>query len=233
MLPPTDYDQAITIFSPDGRLYQVEYALELVKRGAPIVGVSATDGAVLAANDALESRLEDRNFSRKIFQIDDHIGAAIAGLSSDARILIDRARLICQQNRLLYDEVVDVTTLVLNLGDLYQTYTQYAGVRPFGVSIIMAGVDVTGSRIAFIDPTGSYKRYKAVAVGRKNDEAIKHLEEGYRDNFQLDDAVRLAVAAVMIASEGKVSAEDVSVAVIPEKNRSFTMLSVNEVEKYV
>lgn len=233
MLPPRDYDEAITIFSPEGRLYQVEYALELVKRGAPIVGVSSPEGAVLAANETPESSLEDPNLSRKIFQIDDHIGAAIAGLSSDARVLIDQARLISQRNRLIYDEPIDIELITTRIGDLAQVYTQYAGARPFGVSIIIAGVDKTGPRVFTNDPTGSSRGYLATAVGRKSEEANKLLMERYRERLQLDEAIGLAVEAVKTASEGGVTPDVVKVAIIPAKTRTFRRLTLREVEKHL
>ena len=233
MLSPRDYDSAITIFSPEGRLYQVEYALELVKRGAPIVGVSSPGGAVLAANETPESRLEDPVYFRKIFQLDDHVGAAIAGLSSDARVLIGQARLFCQSNRLLYDEAVDIEVLTRRIGDLAQVYTQHAGVRPFGVSMIIAGVDGSGPRVLTTDPSGSYRGYRATAVGRKSDEANRLLEERYRGDLTLDEAVALAVEAVAAASEGKVTADVVKAAVIPADTRTFRRLTDQEIQKHL
>ena len=230
---PRAYDRAITIFSPEGRLYQVEYALELVKRGAPIVGVSSPEGAVLAANETTENRLEDPEYFRKIFQLDDHVGTAIAGLSSDARVLISQARLFCQSNRLLYDEAVDIEVLTRRIGDLAQVYTQHAGVRPFGVSMIIAGVDRTSCRVLTTDPSGSYRGYKATAVGRKSDDANKLLDERYKEGIPLDDAISLAVAAVKAASEGEVTAKVVKVAVIPADTRTFRRLTDDEVEKYL
>jgi proteasome alpha subunit len=230
---PRAYDRAITIFSPEGRLYQVEYALELVKRGAPIVGVYSPEGAVLAANETPESRLEDPEYFRKIFQFDDHVGAAIAGLSSDARVLIGQARIFCQSNKLLYDEPVDVEVLTRRLGDLYQVYTQHAGVRPFGVSLIIAGVDQTGCRVLTTDPSGSYRGYRATAVGRKSEEANKLLEERYRDGVTLDEAVGLAVEAVRVASEGEVTSRVVKAAVVPTATRTFRRLTDDEVDKHL
>ncbi|KON29298.1 hypothetical protein AC482_06865 [miscellaneous Crenarchaeota group-15 archaeon DG-45] len=230
---PRAYDRAITIFSPEGRLYQVEYALELVKRGAPIVGVSSPEGAVLAANETPESRLENPEYFRKIFQLDEHVGSAIAGLSSDARVLISQARLFCQSNKLLYDEAVDVEALTRRIGDLAQVYTQHAGVRPFGVSMIISGVDRVGGRVLTTDPSGSYRGYKATAVGRKSDEANRLLEERYKEGISLDEAIGLAVEAVRAASEGDVTSSVVKVAVIPADTRIFRRLSDEEVEKHL
>jgi proteasome alpha subunit len=230
---PRAYDRAITIFSPEGRLYQVEYALELVKRGAPVVGVACSEGAVLAANETPESDLEDPEYFRKIYQLDDHVASAIAGLSSDARVLIDQARVYCQSNKLLYDEPVDIEVLARRLGDLAQVYTQHAGVRPFGVSMIIAGYDATGSRVLTTDPSGAYRGFKATAVGRKNEEANRLLEEKYRDDMSLDEAVKLAIDAVNVASDIPVTSKTVKVAVIPAETKTFKRLTEEEVDKHL
>jgi proteasome alpha subunit len=230
---PRAYDRAITIFSPEGRLYQVEYALELVKRGAPIVGISSPEGVVIVANETPESRLEDPEYFRKIFEIDEHIGAAISGLSSDARVLINQARVYCQSNRLLYDEPVDLENLAKNIGDQNQRYTQNAGVRPFGITIIFAGVDSTGNHIFTVDPSGSYRGYYATAVGRKSEEANKMLEEQYRISMNMDEAIALAVDTVKMASEGLLSKKTCKVAFISKDTKAFLRLSESDVEKYL
>jgi len=226
---PRAYDRAITIFSPEGRLYQVEYALELVKRGAPIVGVSCPQGAIIAANETPESDLEDPEYFRKIYQLDDHVASAIAGLSSDARVLIEQARVYCQSNKLLYDEPLDIEVLARRLGDLAQVYTQHAGVRPFGVSMILAGVDATGSKVLTTDPSGAFRGFKATAVGRKSEEANKLLEEKYVDGMSLDEAAKLAVDAVKVASDMEVTAKNVKLATISSDTLAFRRLSEEEV----
>ena len=233
MFMPRAYDRAITIFSPEGRLYQVEYALELVKRGAPVVGVACPEGVVLAANETPESDLEDPDYFRKIYQLDDHVASAIAGLSSDARVLIDQARVFCQSNKFLYDEPVDIEVLARRLGDLAQVYTQHAGVRPFGVSMIIAGYDATGSRVLTTDPSGAYRGFKATAVGRKNDEANKLLEEKFRSDLTLDEAIKLAIEAVKVASDQEITSKTVKVAVIPMDTKVFKRLTVEETEGYL
>jgi len=230
---PRAYDRAITIFSPEGRLYQVEYALELVNQGAPIVGVSSPEGVALAANETPESRLEDPRFFMKIFQLDDHVGTAVAGLISDARVLIEQSRVYCQNNRLLYDEPVDLESLAKRIGDQAQVYTQHAGVRPYGVSMILAGIDTTGSRVFMVNPSGSYRGYKAVAVGRKNKVGNKLLEDEYNPEFTLDEAISLSVQAVKAASDENVTAKIVKVAVIPADTKIFRKLSESDVERYL
>ncbi len=233
MFMPRAYDRAITIFSPEGRLYQVEYALELVKRGAPIVGVTSPEGVVLAANETPLNTLEDPKYFEKIFQLDTHVATAIAGLSSDARVLISQSRVFCQSNRLLYDEPVDIEILTRRMGDQAQVYTQHAGARPFGVSMIIAGVDGTGSRVFTADPSGSYRGYKATAVGRKSEEANKLLEEKFRPDLTLDEAISLAVETVKHASEGEITSKNCKVAVIPKETRAFRRLAEDEVQKHL
>jgi proteasome alpha subunit len=230
---PRAYDRAITIFSPEGRLYQVEYALELVKRGAPIVGVSCLEGVVLSANETPESNLEDPAYFRKIYELDDHVAAAISGLSSDARVLIGQSRVYCQSNKLLYDEPVEVEILARRIGDMAQVYTQHAGVRPFGVSTILAGVDNSGSRIMTTDPSGAYRGYKAIGVGRKSEDANNYLEQNYRDDLTIDAAIHLAIEAVKKASGDDILSSNIKVAIVPVKTKIFKRLSQKEVEQYM
>ncbi|MGD2200520.1 MAG: archaeal proteasome endopeptidase complex subunit alpha [Candidatus Bathyarchaeota archaeon] len=233
MMRSNQYDAAITIFSPEGRLYQVEYALELVKRGAPIVGVFSTEGVVLAANESPDSPLEDPDYFRKIFQIDEHVGTAIAGLSSDARALIDQGRTFCQSNRLLYDEAADIEGLVEDLSGRIQIYTQHGGIRPFGVSMLVAGVDVTGPKLLTTDPSGSYRGYMARALGRNADQANELLDEKYIEGLSLDDAIRLAIEAVNVASGGDLTVKNTKVAVVPAKTKVMKRLPEEVVTKYM
>ncbi|RLG94230.1 proteasome subunit alpha [Candidatus Bathyarchaeota archaeon] len=233
MMRSNQYDAAITIFSPEGRLYQVEYALELVKRGAPIVGVYSPEGVILAADETPESTLDDPNYLKKIFQFDDHVGAAIAGLSSDARVLMGQGRVFCQSNRLLYDEPADIEALIGTLSSRIQVYTQHGGIRPFGVSLIVAGVDTTGPKLMTTDPSGSYRGYKARALGKNAEKANTLLDEKYMDGLSLDDATRLGIEAVDAASGGKVTPATVKVAVIPSETQVFKRLSEEEITKYM
>ncbi len=233
MFMPRAYDRAITIFSPEGRLYQVEYALELVKRGAPIVGVYSPEGVVLAADETPESTLEDPNYLKKIFQFDDHLGAAIAGLSSDARVLLGQGRVFCQSNKLLYDEPADVESLVGTLSDRMQVYTQHGGIRPFGVSLIIAGVDSTGPKLLTTDPSGSYRGYKARALGRNAEQANSLLDEKYVEGLSLDEAIRLGIEAVEAGSGRDLTPAAIKVAVIPTETRLLKRLSEEVVAKYM
>lgn len=228
-----EYDEAITIFSPEGRIYQVEYALELVKRGAPVAGVVTKEGVVLAAVEVLRSSLEDPRFSKKIYELDDHVATAISGNSPDARVLVREARLVCQGHRLTYDEPIGIESLTSSLGDLLQQYTQNAGVRPFGVSMIISGIDVTGCRMLSIDPSGSYRGYKATALGMNNEKARELLEKKYREDMKLDEAIRLSVEAIRTAYQNELKAENINISVITAASKVFKKLEDEEIKKYL
>ena len=181
------YDRAITVFSPDGRLYQVEYAIETVKRGALAIGIKTKEGVVIAVEEK-PRRLQISTTPQKIFQVDYHIGAAAAGYIPDARAQVDNARFFSQSNKLVYDEAVEVETVAKHLADQCQQYTQYAGARPLGVSLIIGGIDSTGSSLYLTDPSGSYVLYDAVAIGASSDIATEFLEKNSSKDLSLDDS---------------------------------------------
>ena len=227
------YDLAITVFSPDGRLFQVEYALETVKRGSTVLGIACPEGVVLAAEEKLTSKLQDPNFHWKIFQIDEHVGAAISGLSSDARVLIDQARVQAQINKLSYDEPIDVEILTKQIGDIQQMYTQNGGVRPFGVSIIFGGVDNSGSKVFQTDPSGSCWGYKAVALGIGSDTAREVLEAKYIDGMSLNQAIMLAIECLSKIIEGKLNPQNIMITTIPTSTKKFQHLTNDEVAEFI
>ena len=230
---PGAYDRAITVFSPDGRLFQVEYALETVYRGSTIVGIMCPEGVVIGAEEKVESRLQNPNFSQKIYEVDEHIGAAVVGLSSDARVLIDEARVFAQSSRLMYDEPVDVEMVAKRIGDIKQLYTQHGGVRPFGVSIIFAGVDKRGSQLFTTDPSGTYRAYKAVAIGVGREAAENILREEYRDDLTLEEAIKLGVKCLLKSIQARGEQPIIKIAIVPASTKRFRVLADEEVEKYV
>jgi proteasome alpha subunit len=229
---PGAYDRAITVFSPDGRLFQVEYAMELVNRGATILGIQTADGLVLGSEENIEV-LEEAEYSWKIFRVDDHIGAAIVGLSSDARILIDQARIYAQSNKLTYDEPIDIEVVTKRICDIQQMYTQHAGVRPFGVSIIFGGVDKTGPRVFGTHPSGTYRGYKATALGAGRDTVLNILKEEYKEEMNLESTTKLAVKCLVKALEARQLPARIKIAIIPAKTKKMEMLSDNTLEDYM
>jgi proteasome alpha subunit len=229
---PGAYDRAITVFSPDGRLFQVEYALETVNRGATILGIACSEGAVLGAEERIENKLQDPDFTLKLFEVDDHLGAAVVGLSSDARLLIDQARVYAQSNRLMYDEPIDVEIVTKRIGDIKQLYTQHAGVRPFGVSIIFGGVDKTGNKIFATHPSGSYRGYKAVAVGIGRETVENVLKEEYKEDMDLESTIKLTIKCLMKSFKTREETPRIKITVIPSATKKLRILSEKEVETY-
>jgi proteasome alpha subunit len=229
---PGAYDRAITVFSPDGRLFQVEYAMELVNRGATIMGIQCPEGVVLGSEENIEP-LEEAEYSWKIFKVDDHVGAAIVGLSSDARILIDQARIYAQSNKLTYDEPIDVEVVTKRICDIQQMYTQHAGVRPFGVSLIFGGVDKTGSHVFGTHPSGTYRGYKATALGAGRETVLAVLKDEYRDNLSLEENTKLTVKCLIKALEARQLPPRIKIAVIPTETKQLQMLADDKIEGYI
>lgn len=229
---PQAYDRAITVFSPDGRLFQVEYAKEAVRRGATAVGVTCQDAVVLVAYKNIVSGLLVTESMKKVYKIDDHIAATASGLVADARRLVDIARLEAQKHKLQYNEPADVETITKHLSDLAQIYTQYGGIRPFGVSLLVAGVD-TAPRLFEAEPSGALTGYKATAIGSGKKEAESFFEKEYKDNMKVDDAIALAVKALKKSEEVKLKPETVDIAIATMASKSFKMLEPNDVAKYL
>jgi proteasome alpha subunit len=229
---PGAYDRAITVFSPDGRLFQVEYAMELVNRGATIMGIQCAEGVVLGSEENIEP-LEEAEYSWKIFKVDEHVGAAIVGLSSDARILIDQARIYAQSNKLTYDEPMDVEVVTKRICDIQQMYTQHAGVRPFGVSIIFGGVDKTGSHVFGTHPSGTYRGYKATALGAGRETVLAVLKDDYRENLSLEENTKLTVKCLIKALEARQLPPRIKIAIIPTSTKQLQMLADEKIESYI
>ncbi|OIO28770.1 proteasome endopeptidase complex, archaeal, alpha subunit [Candidatus Micrarchaeota archaeon CG_4_10_14_0_2_um_filter_60_11] len=232
MYPPSQaaYDRAITVFSPDGRLFQVEYAREAVRTGATSIGVVCRDGIVLVAHKRITSPLAVSASHEKIFQIDAHIAASSSGLVADARRLVDTARLEAQKHRLTYDEEIPIELLAKNIGDHIQFFTQYAGVRPYGVSLLIAGAD--GDLHLFeTDPSGALFEYKACAIGSGKKAAEEFLKKEYKDGITTDEGVRLALKALRKVVEEKLDAGLVDIAVISAGEKRVHALSEAEISK--
>jgi proteasome alpha subunit len=225
------YDRAITVFSPDGRLYQVEYAIETVRRGTLAIGIRCKDGVVLAVEEK-SRKLQLSDVTQKIFQVDDHIGVAAAGYIPDARTQVDHARFFAQSNRLIYDEPVDVEGVAKNLADMAQQYTQYAGVRPFGVALILAGVDKSGSSLFLTDPSGTYIGYNAIAIGAGSDQVNEFLEKSYRSDTDIKDAAVLAIESIYLVSEDKTGIRHIKMATIDYRTKSMRKIEEQDIEKY-
>ena len=229
---PQAYDRAITVFSPDGRLFQVEYAKEAVRRGATAIGLITNEGVVLVAHKAIANPLLLSEYMKKIFPIDGHIAATASGLVADARRLVDISRVEAQRHKMTYGEEVSVETIAKHISDLMQLYTQYGGLRPFGVSLLLAGID-TEPRLFETEPSGALSGYKAAAIGSGKKEVEEFFEKEYRPNMSIDEVIMLALKALRKTTEQKLRSDNVDISIITRKTKMFETLSDAEVDKYV
>jgi len=232
MLPQQQgYDRAITVFSPDGRLYQVEYAIETVKRGTIALGVKCKDGIVIAVEEK-PRKLQISKIAQKIFQIDDHVGVAAAGYIPDARSQVDNARFFSQSNKMIYDEPVEVESIAKHLADQCQQFTQYAGVRPFGVALILGGVVNKIPQLYLTDPSGTYISYDAIAIGANSEQVTDFLEKTYKNDLSLDDASVLATAGIYLASEDKEGTDHIRMAHIKTETGLYEIISNEQIVNF-
>ena len=227
------YDRALTVFSPEGRLYQVEYALEAVRRGTLAVAIGSKEGVCLAAQIKIPSKLMDPDSIDKIFQVDEHIGVAISGLHADSRVLINYARVQAQSFRLTYDEPVRLNMLVKSIADLKQIYTQYGGIRPFGCSLFFIAVDSTGTQIYTTSPSGIYRPYKAYALGSGEAQAREYIQNNFKDDMSFSDIINLALNALKETIDEELTKENIRIAYVKSEEKKFKICSKTEVEKYI
>ena len=231
MMASRGYDMTPTMYSPDGRIYQVEYAIETVKRGTLAIGIRTKEGVIMAVEEKPRT-LQTRNITQKIFQVDYHIGVAAAGYIPDARVQVDSARFFSQGNRMTYDESVEVATVAKHLADQSHQFTQYSGVRPNGVALIIAGIDQKGESIYVTDPSGTYVQYAAIAIGAGSDEVNAFLEKHYNFDMSLDDAASLAIAAINLKTEQKEGINHIKMAKITTEAKVFEKVSELDLQNY-
>ena len=229
---PQAYDMAITVFSPDGRLFQVEYAKEAVKRGATAIGICEKDGVALVAFKSIHSKLVMQESLKKVFDIDSHIAVTASGLIADARRLVEVARVDAQRHRITYNEAPRVETISRSVCDLMQVYTQYGGIRPFGVSLLIAGVD-DEPHLFEAEPSGAMTAYKADSIGASKKEVDELLEKEYKDHLKIDEAVQIAVEALKKTQEEKLAPENVEISICELKAKKMTTLSDKDVAKHL
>ncbi len=226
------YDRGITVFSPDGRLFQVEYAREAVKRGTTTIGIKFKDGVMLIVDKRVSSKLVEPESIEKIYDIDDYIGCATSGLVADARILVDQARKEAQTHRINYGENMGVEMLTKKVCDYEQNYTQYGGVRPFGVALLIAGSDDLGTHLFETDPSGALVAYKASCIGIGRATVMERLEKDYKDDMSYDAALKLGLGAMAAAIEEKLEPASIEIGLV-RKDETFRRLDEAEVGKAI
>lgn len=216
----SEYDRGVNTFSPEGRIYQLEYALEAVKRATTSLGVQTSEGVVLAAEKPTMSKLMEPSSLNKIHEIDHHVATVLSGMVADARLLVDHARVQSQGHRFTYNEPMPVESVALSSCDLSLRFGEgrgkktYSLSRPFGVSLLIGGVDDRGPQLWHTDPTGAYTKFEAKAIGAGAEAAQTTLEEKYYKSISLAEAEKLVVGILKSTMEDKLSATNIEVAVI-------------------
>lgn len=225
------YDRAITMFSPDGRLLQVEYAKKTVKQGSTAIGMACSDGVILVTDKRVIEKLIVPESVEKIFQIDDHIGSTASGILSDARVLIERAQVRAQQHRVTFGTAIDTLTVVKDMCVLKQICTQSGGLRPFGVSILVAGVDTEGPRVYETDPTGIFFQFKATVIGEGETEVQAMLDKEYKEGLTVEEGLKLCVKALVKALDKSFHVDRIDAAYVTVKDRKFIKVKRDKIDK--
>ena len=234
MVDKMGYDRSITMFSPDGRLLQVEYAKKTVKQGSTALGLVCKDGIVLVADKRITSKLMVPEAIEKMFKIDDHIAATASGIISDARVLVDRSQLKAQQHSVTYDSKIDILSIVKDICDLKQICTQSAGLRPFGVSMLVGGVEEDGSlRLFLTEPYGLYFEYKAAVIGEGEVEIDAFLQKKYKPNMLVEEGIKFGLSAMKEFLGSEFNFERVDVVFVNTHNKRWTKLTDGELKNFV
>jgi len=227
------YDRALSVFSPDGHVFQVEYALEAVKRGTCAVGVKGADIVVLGCEKRSAMKLQDTRITpSKISLVDTHVTLAFAGLNADARILVDKARLEAQSHRLTVEDPVTVEYITKYVAGVQQRYTQSGGVRPFGISTLIVGFDPGSKepRLYQTEPSGIYSAWKANAIGRSSKTVREFLERNHKPDLSRPDTIELAIKSLLEVVQ--TGAKNIEIAIMAP-GKAMEMLASEEIEKIV
>ena len=228
------YDRAATMFSPDGHILQVEYAEKTVRLGSASMGFVCSDGVLILADKRLTDTLMVPESGNKIYEVDSHIIGSAAGILSDARMLIERAQVLAQQHRVTYDSPIEVISIIKDLSDIKQQYTQHPGVRPFGVAVMLAGIDIH-SKVYVADITGNYFEYYATAIG-ENDEKIKEmLRKSFKHGMKIDEAIKLGLSIFKEIKGKNFNADSFDAAYIMSEDSEKKVQRVNgeKLKKYI
>lgn len=236
-LTRSEYDRGVNTFSPEGRLFQVEYAIEAIKLGSTAIGIQTSEGVVLAVEKRITSPLMEPNSVEKIVEIDSHIGCAMSGLIADSRTMVDKARVEAQNHWFTYNEQMSVesvtqavSNLALEFGD--DDAREGAMSRPFGVALLFGGVDSKGPQLYHLDPSGTFFQYDAKAIGSGSEGAQQALEEVYHKSMTLKEACKSALTILKQVMEEKLNATNVELATAtPDKK--FRMFTKEEIETVV
>ena len=225
------YDRAITMFSPDGRLLQVEYAKKTVRLGNTAIGMVCKDGVILVTDKRIVDKLVVPEAIEMIFKVDDHIMATAAGIISDARVLVEQGEIRAQQHRVTYDTPIDLISVVKHVCDIKQICTQSGGLRPFGVSLLIAGIDDSGKKLFETDPTGIFYQYKATVIGEGETEIEEILHKEYKETVTIDEGLKICVKALRKVLDNDFNAERIDAAYIDDKDKIMRKVTKDKLKK--
>jgi proteasome alpha subunit len=226
------YDQTITVFSPDGRLYQVEYAREAVKRGTTCIGIKYKNGVALIVEKRIPSKLIEEYSIKKLFMLDKCIGCTSSGLVADTQVLVDYMRQVAQLNKIHYNEPITIRELVNKISNLKRSYTQFGGGRPFGVAFLIGGIDHNGVHLCETDVSGAYQIYDAGGIGQHAQEVNEFFESKYKKDMTKNNAMKMALKSMTQVENNSEHKRKIDIMVI-EKDKDSVVLSDAEVEKYL
>jgi len=232
-LTRSEYDRGVNTFSPEGRLFQVEYATEAIKLGTTAVGIQTSEGVVLAAEKRIGSKLLVPSSVKKLVQLDGHIGAAMSGFVADARTLVDHARVETQNHWFTYDEKMGVEACVQSVCDLALVFGEGEMARPFGVALLIGGVDENGPALYHVDPSGTQTRFLAKAIGAGSEGAQNALKDHYHKSMTLKEAQRLALQILKDVMEDKISGINVELATVTTDTGKFQLQTKDQIEQII
>jgi len=225
------YDRSATMFSPDGHILQVEYAEKTVRLGTASIGIKCADGVIIVSDKGKKDSLIITESADKIYEIDEHVMTSAAGILSDARLLVNHVRTNAQQHRVTYDSPVDIETVIREVSDIMQQYTQHPGIRPFGVSLLIGGVSNGKPKLYTSEITGNYYEYGAIAIGNNDDKIKEALRKEYRKDMDTDEAIILALKIFKDVLGDKFDIDRFNVGIIKTTEKKLKKLSVEEIKK--
>jgi len=237
-LTRSEYDHGVNTFSPEGRLFQVEYAIEAIKLGSTAIGITTPEGVVLAVEKRITSPLIIPTSIEKIVEIDSHLACAMSGLIADAKTLIDKARVEAQNHWFTYDEKMSVESVTQAVSGLALAFSDqeddtYAMSRPFGVALLFAGVDETGPHLYHLDPSGTFIEYDAKAIGSGSEGAQQNLQDIYHKTMTLKEATKHALTILKQVMEEKLNATNIEMSMVSAKDKKFHLFTKEEIEEVI
>lgn len=224
------YDRTATMFSPEGTILQVEYAQKTVRLGSSSIGMVCSDGVFILADKRIEDKLIVRKSSSKIYEIDNHLFASAAGIISDARVLVERAQVLAQQHRVTYDSPIEPESIIKEISNMKQQFTQYGGARPFGVALMVAGFNGKKPELFTSDITGNYLSYHANAIGENDDKLKEKLREKYNQDLTIKKGVKAALEIFEEIQDKKFNLDKFELAYINKEDGKLIVLEGNDIK---